>query len=159
MLDRIFGVHTSHLLLFSRLIEWWIDLWVVHCHSSILLVYLIHNFAWVSSLVTIFNSLRLILLILSLILFLEFTLKCKDRYKTQTKSAFHNWAIHVKQGQEEPLNKTLFRTIDEAQDAPRYLEHVEETVEYYQTKVETFKLPFSWESSLLILYSKYYSIY
>ncbi len=97
MLCWIFGVNTTHLLLLSCLIEWWIDLGVVQCHSIILLVYLIHNFTWVSSLIAIFFSLRLIFLVLTLILFLEFALECKECYESKAESAFHHRTIHVKQ--------------------------------------------------------------
>lgn len=96
MLGRIFGVDTTHLLLLSRLIEWWIDLRMVHCHSIILLVYLIHNFPRLSSLIAIFISLRLYLLVLTLILFLEFALECKECYESKAKSAFNHRTIHVK---------------------------------------------------------------
>jgi len=92
---------------------------MVHCHSIILLVYLIYNFSRVSFLIAIFISLRLILLVLTLILFLEFALECKECYESKAESAFHHRTIHVKQGEEEAFNKTLLRTIDEAQDTPQ----------------------------------------
>lgn len=97
ILGRILGVHATYLLLFSLLIEWWIHLRLVHCHSTILLVYLIHNFTRLIFLASIFIPLRLILLIFILILFLKFALIGKYSYETEAECAFHHWAIYVKQ--------------------------------------------------------------
>ena len=94
-----------------------------------------------------------------IILLLQTALIGEDSYETEAENALNYRPVVIEKGEENLLSEAVMWVVNVAEDAPKYLQSIEKSVEDDNCEVENAQFLFSWYSQLLVWDGHAYSFY